>query len=324
MSGEPELEVAGDRPALRPTTRQRILASALFLTTFFTATTLGAVWWVGARTELSTSLSLWLSPQTIWSVWTDPVYLLNGIAFSIPLLTILLSHELGHYLLCRRYDLPATPPYFLPAPFALGTVGAFIRIKAPIRDKSQLLDIGAGGPIAGFVVLLPFLVFGIAHSETTVLLPADPQIADAFLLRPGNSLLIEALTRIFHGTLAQNEILNLHPAALAAWFGLFATSLNLLPMGQLDGGHIVYAALGARRQMWLAVPAWLALAACGLAWSGWIVWCAVVLVLRLRHPPVLDETVELGARRRLIAVIAALLFALSFMPVPISLVWVVS
>jgi membrane-associated protease RseP (regulator of RpoE activity) len=324
MNRDPDSWSSSDRPTLQPTARQRLLASLLFLTTFFTATTLGAVWWVGARTELSTTLSLWLSPQTISSVWTNPAYLLNGMAFSIPLLTILLGHELGHYLLCRRYGLPATPPYFLPAPFALGTLGAFIRIRAPVRDKRQLLDIGAGGPIAGFVVLLPFLVFGIAHSEIGVLVPADPEVANAFLVRPGDSVLFAALTKIFHGTLEQDEILNLHPTALAAWFGLFATSLNLLPMGQLDGGHIVYAAIGARRQLWLAVPAWLALAACGFAWSGWIVWCVVVLILRLRHPPVLDESVEIDRRRRVVAVIAALLFVLSFMPVPISTVWVVS
>jgi membrane-associated protease RseP (regulator of RpoE activity) len=324
MSRDQNQRASSERVSPKPAARQRLLASLLFLATFFTATTLGSVWWVGSRTELSTTLSLWLAPQTISTVWTDSTYLLNGLAFSIPLLTILLSHELGHYVLCRRYGLPSTPPYFLPAPFALGTLGAFIRIKAPIRDKRQLLDIGAGGPIAGFVVLLPFLVFGIAHSQITVLVPADPEIANAVLLRPGHSLLIEALTRLFHGSLEQNEILNLHPFALAAWFGLLATSLNLLPMGQLDGGHIAYAALGARRQLWLAAPAWLALAACGFAWTGWFLWCVVVVILRLRHPPVLDETTELDSRRRTVALIAAILFLVSFMPVPISTVAVVS
>jgi membrane-associated protease RseP (regulator of RpoE activity) len=249
--------------------------------------------------------------------------LLNGLAFSLPLLFILLCHELGHYVVCRRNGLPSTPPYFLPAPFGLGTLGAFIRIRAPIRNKRQLFDIGFSGPIAGFLALLPFLLYGIANSRVSVFYPADAEVANALLFRPGKSLLIRGVSLLFHGELGASETLNLHPIALAAWVGLFATSLNLLPLGQLDGGHIVYAALG-RLQRRAALPLLVALGLFGILWPGWFLWCVVILVLGLRHPPVLDESDPLDPRRMWLAGLAAILFIITFMPVPVSAIWVVS
>lgn len=257
------------------------------------------------------------------AVWTDADYLLNGLTFSLPLLFILLAHELGHYLVCRRYRLPCNPPYFLPAPIALGTLGAFIKIRRPIRDKRQLFDVGVGGPLAGFAALLPFLLVGVARSEVTVVAAADPSVADAILFLPGESLIMRLVTLVVHGGLAPTQALNLHPAALAAWVGLLATALNLLPLGQLDGGHILYAVFG-RLQRRLAVPLWLLLALCGILWPGWLVWCVVVAVFGLRHPPVINEDQPLDRRRRALAALSGLIFALSFMPVPITSVWVIS
>jgi membrane-associated protease RseP (regulator of RpoE activity) len=276
---------------------------------------------VGAQTDISTDLPLLLSPRTIHTVWNDPEYLWNGLAFSLPLLLILLSHELGHYLTCRHYRLRSNPPYFLPAPFALGTLGAFIRIRSPIRDKRQLFDVGVSGPIAGFVVLLPFLVYGLANSEVSILIEAEPALATALLYRPGQSLVMQALSALFHGQIGAGEILTLHPVALAAWVGLLATSLNLLPLGQLDGGHILYAAVG-RLQRRLALPLWIGLVVCGFIWPGWWIWCLVILILGLRHPPVIDESIRLDRKRLGLAVLAALLFVATFMPVPISVLLV--
>ena len=310
-------------PQLGPQRSQLVVSVLLFALTLLATTTLGAVWWLSAHVDRSTDLPLFLTPRAIHTVWNNPVYLLNGLAFSLPLLFILLCHELGHYVVCRRNGLLSTPPYFLPAPFGLGTLGAFIRIRSPIRNKRQLFDVGVSGPIAGFLALLPFLLYGIAKSHVSVFYPADEDIANALLFRPGESLLIKGVSLLFHGELGATETLNLHPIALAAWVGLFATSLNLLPLGQLDGGHIVYAALG-RFQRRAALPLLLGLGLFGIRWPGWLLWCVVVLVLGLRHPPVLDESDPLDRRRKWLAGLAALLFVITFMPVPLSAIWVIS
>ena len=314
---------AGRRSPARASAGQWVLATTLFLLTFFSTTTLGSVWWVAAQTQRSTDLALWLSPHTVRVVWSDAGYLGNGLAFSIPLLLILLCHELGHYLVCRRYGLRSNPPYFLPAPFALGTLGAFIRIRSPIQDKRQLFDVGVSGPLAGFVALLPFLLFGVSRSSVTILPAADPpSIGNALLFLPGESLLMKIVAAAMHGEIGAGEILNLHPVALAAWVGLLATALNLLPLGQLDGGHILYASLG-RLQRCVAWPLWISLALCGLLWPGWLIWCVVIAILGLRHPPVLEPTQSLDPRRMRLAIVAGVIFVLSFMPVPISTLWVV-
>ncbi|MGH9381573.1 MAG: site-2 protease family protein [Thermoanaerobaculia bacterium] len=293
------------------------LAAVLFLATFFTTTTLGAGWYLFTRVEVVTDLLPWLGPETVRRVWGDPALLRLGLAFSLPTLCILLCHEMGHWLACRRYGLPATPPFFLPAPIGLGTLGAFIRIRAPLRIRRELFDIGVAGPLAGFAALLPFLLYGVARSTPMAVAPVPPNEAIFKLLLPGGCLAIELLTRAFHGPLPSGVILELHPAALAAWVGLLVTALNLLPLGQLDGGHILYAATG-RLQRWLAPPLWVALAIAGWFWKGWWIWCVVVLVMGLAHPPVRDELPPLGLGRVTLALLAAAIFALSFMPLPLT------
>lgn len=295
------------------------LAALLFLTSLGTCVTLGGSFYLAARTDLVTDVTPLLLPSTIARVWGDASLVAWGFAFALPVLFILLAHELGHYLLCRRYGLPATPPYFLPAPVGLGTFGAFIRIRAPIRDKRELFDVGVGGPLLGFAALFPFLAFGVAQSQPVAIRLVEDSPTAMLLYLPGKSLLVELLSRLFHGALPPGTVLNPHPFALAGWVGLFATMLNLLPLGQLDGGHLLYAAFG-RLQRRLAAPLWLALAALAWLWWGWLLWCAIVLAMGLRHPPVGREDEPLDPRRRAVAWGVLLLFVLCFMPVPIDAV----
>lgn len=305
-------------PAARPRHRY-VLAASLFLATLFSTTTLGAGWYLSTRTDITTDLLPWLSPETIRRVWTEPALLAVGLSFSLPVLLILLCHELGHYFACRWYRLPATLPYFIPAPVALGTLGAFIRIRAVIAAKRELFDVGIAGPLAGFAALVPFLLFGVARSQPALVREVAPAEAQAYLLLPGKCLALEVATRLFHGRLAEGTVLDLHPFALAAWVGLLATALNLMPLGQLDGGHILYAATG-RLQRRLALPLWVALGAAGLLWRGWLFWFILVFFMGLRHPPVLNEAEPLDRWRRRLALLALLLLAVSFMPIPIQLV----
>lgn len=293
------------------------LAVLLFLLSVLTTTTLGAVWLLMTRTDVVTDAVPLLTPATVAAVWRHPEVLAQGLAFSLAALFILLCHELGHYLTSRRYGLPTSPPFFLPAPIAIGTFGAFIRIRAPIRGKRQLFDIGIAGPLAGFVALLPFLVYGVAHSRPAPLaaITSPPDLAVVLLL-PGKCLAFELVTRWFHGPLPAGTVLDLHPFALAAWFGLLATAINLLPLGQLDGGHILYAVAGGAQRR-LALPLWLALGLAGVYWTGWLVWCVIVLVMGLRHPPVRDESEPLDRGRRALAWVALAIFVLAFMPVPL-------
>ena len=308
-------------PAPLPHSPRWGLAALLALATLFTTTTLGAVYILWAHpTRVSPIEWPFLLPSTVAGVWGDAEILRLGLSFSLPALAILLAHEMGHYLACRWYRLPSTVPYFLPLPAALGTLGAFIRIRAPIRDRRQLFDVGVAGPLAGFAVLVPFLLLGVARSEVVVppglgaVAPGDPVF---ILLVPGRCLAIQAASLLFHGPLPEGAILHLHPFALAAWFGLLVTAMNLLPVGQLDGGHVLYA-VAPRLQHLLALPVWLGVAALSFLFPGWIVWSLILLLIGLRHPPVMRPGPGLGAGRLALAALALAVLAVSFMPVPID------
>jgi len=304
-------------PPRRPDRWGRALL--LLLATLFFTTTLGALW---HRAEgISADEALWASPATIKTVWSDRELLAAGFGYSLPLLLILLCHEMGHYLACRYYKLPVTPPFFLPSPLGLGTFGAFIRIKAPIRRKRELFDIGIAGPLAGFVMLVPFLLYGIAHSLPQAIDMVAEEAGGRPMLVLGTNLATRWTLEIFHGSLPAETGLNFHPAALAAWVGLLATALNLLPLGQLDGGHILYATAG-RWQKRLAWPLWFLLLAAGTAWPVWWMWCLFLLFLGLRHPPVWDEDQPLGTGRRILAGVALLIFVVSFMLMPVGVIFV--
>ena len=244
---------------------------------------------------------------------THPAFVGAGLAFSLPLLLILLVHEMGHYLACRHHRLDATLPYFLPVPFGIGTFGAFIRIRGPLRSKRELLDVGAAGPLAGFVVALPVLLVGIALSQPTAVLPSTG------VLIFGEPLAFKLLARLIHPQLAAGGDLYLHPTGFAAWFGLFATALNLLPFGQLDGGHVTYALFG-RMQRRMSWPLLAVLVALGFQWTGWWLWAVVALVMGVRHPWMPDEGVPLDPRRRLVGWACLAIFALCFTPEPIRFI----
>ena len=226
---------------------------------------------------------------------------------------------MGHYLMCRRYGIDASPPYFLPLPpvlgFTPGTLGAFIRIREPIRDKRELFDVGVAGPIAGFLVVVPLLLCGVTHARLFQPFDAPTRgISDLLLQLLARSCLRAegpARTHVHEppGRRASDVF-------VAAWFGLFVTALNLLPLGQLDGGHALYAVFG-RRQKAVAIPILLALALLGLKWPGWWLWVVITLVIGIRHPPVIDEAIPLDGRRLAVAVLVLLIFLVCFAPVPL-------
>ena len=244
--------------------------------------------------------------------WREPTLLPLGLPFSLTLLAILLVHEAGHYLMCRRHGVEASMPYFLPAPaeiFPLGTFGAFIRIRMRFPDRIALFDIGAAGPWAGFVVAVLATILGLSWS-THGSAELNPNA-----LRLGHSLLTASLTRFM--LRAELDTVVLHPVALAGWFGLFVTSINLLPVGQLDGGHVLYALRG--RSSWL-VPALLLGALGGLGthgWPGWIIWAVIITVLvRVGHPPTEEDHVPLGRGRAIAAILTFVIFVLTFVAEP--------
>ncbi|HEX3126253.1 MAG TPA: site-2 protease family protein [Thermoanaerobaculia bacterium] len=287
------------------------LALTLLALTFFTSTTLGPAFWIWTRTDLTTAFRPFLTFELVKRVWTNPDLLQLGLSFSVPLLLILLAHELGHYIACQYYRLSASLPYFLPIPWMLGTLGAFIRIRSPLRSRKELFDVGIAGPLAGFVVLVPFLVYGLAHSHLAPR-PEELRLGTVIGL-PGRNLAVYLLARLLLGPIGPDTLINFHPYALAAWFGLLATSINLIPLGQLDGGHILYA-VSQHWQRRLAPPVWIALAAAGFLWPGWWLWCVLTAVFRIFHPPIWNEAAPLGRGRQILAAIALAILVLSFTP----------
>jgi len=320
-AGWPRIELLpapGEPPRSVPEQPRYVLALMLFAVTVLSTITLSPVMYIYSRTDLTSALPFYLTPQGVLTVWHDPALLRIGLSFACAAMSILFAHEMGHYIACRRYGIACTLPYFLPVPINFGTFGAFIKIKEPIRNKRELFDIGVAGPLAGFIVLIPFLLYGVAHSQMVQMPPAAPgPEPEVTVLAPGRSLALLLATRLFHGPLHAGQYLNLHPMALGAWLGLLATSINLLPLGQLDGGHILYAATG-HLQRRLALPLWVGLALLGWYWPGWVLWAVVVLVIGLRHPPVWDEREPLDAKRQALALLALVVFILSFMPVPLD------
>ena len=245
-------------------------------------------------------------------------FLLHGLWYSVSILAILGCHELGHYYACRYYRVDASRPYFLPVPFLLtGTLGAFIRIRAPIPSKRALFDIGVAGPIAGFLVMVPLLFVGMQMS-TVIRVPE--QFAGQ-VLELGEPLLFKAASWLTFGPVPDGYTVNMHPMAFAAWFGMLATALNLFPIGQLDGGHLAYAVLGTRSTM-VTLLTVLCLVGLTLVSTSWILWTVLTVVMLFvfgpRHPRTFDEAVPLDSTRLAIAAFALVMFVLCFTPAPIE------
>jgi membrane-associated protease RseP (regulator of RpoE activity) len=279
------------------TTRRRLrdrlkpyLPVFLFLITVITTLTAGA---------LQQGANPLDEPGDIW----------KGIPFAFTLLLILGAHEFGHYFVSRYHHVEATFPYFIPAPTFIGTFGAVIRMKSPIMDRRTLLDIGVAGPLAGVVVAIPALFIGLSLSE---IVPSVPEEGISL----GTSLLFSLVVRIVNGAMPAEVNLILHPIAFAGWIGLLVTSLNLLPVGQLDGGHVAYAVLGKKQQV-VAKALLIALFFLGVfGWMGWLVWGGILLVMGINHPPVVYDWIPLDFRRKIVGWLALVLFLMTFTPAP--------
>ena len=282
----------------------------LFLLTLFTTTfnpVLEYLWlWLARAVQGPNPLYLFASPQVI----------VSGLLFSVPLLMILSAHEFGHYVACRIHQVDATLPYYLPLPLPpTGTLGAVIRIKEVFPSKRALFDIGVAGPIAGFVMLVPFLYLGVALSTIA------PVAHGPDVLEFGEPLLFKLFAWLHFGAIPDGQEVYVHPVGFAAWWGMLATALNLMPFGQLDGGHIVYSLIG-RRSSYVSIATVGVAMLLTLQSMSWISVTVMMLVmaffLGVRHPRILDEDTPLDPRRRLVAFCAFVIFVLCFTPVPIQ------
>jgi len=245
-----------------------------------------------------------------------PELLYKGIPFSFTLLLILGAHEMGHYLVSRQHHLDVSLPYFIPAPpipFIIGTFGAFIRIRSTIKDKRALLDVGCAGPLTGVLVSIPVILVGLKLSTVTVIGGSEGS------LTLGEPLLFKLLSWLALGPLTPDQNIVLHPVAFAGWIGLLVTALNLIPVGQLDGGHVAYA-LFPERHRYISLVSLGLLVICGLLfWQGWLLWAALIAFLGWRHPPPYQFWVPLDRRRRVLGIITIAVFVLTFTPVPFAL-----
>lgn len=244
----------------------------------------------------------------------EPMRIYKGLPFSIALLLILLFHEFSHYLASKKHHIEASLPYFIPAPTLFGTFGAVIRMKSPITTKNALIDIGASGPIAGFIISIIVTIIGLYLSKIM------PVHDTANMISLGDSLLFKGLSKAILGAVPDNHDVFLHPVALAGWIGFFVTSLNLIPIGQLDGGHILYALLGEKHAMFSKVLVGVMFIMGFLFWEGWIIWGVLLIILGFRHPPIVYSEMPLDPRRKIIGWIALVIFVLTFTPIPIIIV----
>lgn len=289
--------------ALAPAPRKRRL--------WVNATLLGATFvttaWAGAAHEGAHILK-------------DPALLLNGVPYAAALLLILGAHELGHFFAARRHGMNVTLPYFIPIPFGLGTFGAFIQLRSPSPTRKALFDMAVAGPLAGLALAIPALLVGLPRSD--FVLPGATGPAAGAGVSVGSSLLLAGIAKLSLGhSLTEAHRLILHPLAFAGWLGLLLTALNLLPIGQLDGGHIADALLGRRRSALLGTLSLVALFALGIfVWSGLLMWAFIVyLIAGQKGLPPLDNVTPLDGRRRALGIFAFVLLAAILLPVPHAL-----
>ena len=290
-----EAEFVPPRPAPKPP--RRLLHLGLLLATVVTTVIAGA-------------LQQGVNPLE------TPELLYKGIPFSFTLLLILGAHEMGHYLVSRQHHLDVSLPYFIPAPpipFIIGTFGAFIRIRSPIRDKRALLDVGCAGPLTGVLVSIPVILVGLKLSTVTIIGGGEGS------LTLGEPLLFKLLSWLALGPLTSDQNIVLHPVAFAGWIGLLVTALNLIPVGQLDGGHVAYA-LFPEHHRYISLVSLGLLVICGVIfWTGWLLWAALIAFLGWRHPPPYQFWVPLDRRHRVLGIITIAVFVLTFSPAPFTL-----
>lgn len=266
-----------------------LLHIILMIATIFTMTLAGYMWWADGDVFLS-------------------------VVFALSLMGILGLHELGHALTARKHGIKATLPYFIPVPppFPFGTFGAVISINSPVINRKSLLEVGVAGPTAGFLVALPIVIVGLKFSHIVSL--EETELGGVIFTMP---LLFQILSNVILGEIPPNHIIIPHPLAIAGWAGLFVTSLNLLPMGQLDGGHIIRGLFPVHfKKIYYGVA--VVLLMLGLLWPGYILWVFLsIFITKMEHPGPLDDVSELEDKHRFYAVVALIVLILSFMPVPI-------
>jgi membrane-associated protease RseP (regulator of RpoE activity) len=326
----------GRRSIGKPTARQWLLHGTLFVATAITTTISGIIWCAGPELDVTGGTpaqgggpdgSLLLLPwyyfrgigALAWQALTHPVLLLPGLKFSASLLAILTAHEFGHYFFCRYYGVDATLPFFLPQPPGLlpGTFGAFIKMKSPVPSRRALFDIGLAGPLAGFIVIIPIAFAGVLTLQH-VSVPAGESGGLTF----NDPLLFRLIAYALRIDLASGVVNSFY---LAAWVGLLVTALNLMPVGQLDGGHGTFSAFGRIPHYWIGRVAFvtmLALSVLGWRWhgspSGFLYVVLLAVMLRVRHPQP-EQMEPLGAMRVVIGIITLIVFALCFLPFPITI-----
>jgi membrane-associated protease RseP (regulator of RpoE activity) len=247
----------------------------------------------------------------IREILRNPTLMVSGLPFSISIMTILFAHEMGHYLTCLYYGIDATLPYFIPAPTMMGTMGAFIKIRSHFQHRAALFNVGVAGPIAGFVVAVPTLLIGLALSHFVAMHDSKGWI------EYGEPLIFKIAANIMGKIPPDGMTLSPHPIVFAAWFGFLATSLNLLPIGQLDGGHMIYGLFPGwhKRISQVLVIALIPLGI--LFWGGWLLWFVLLMILRLRHPMTIDDSIPLERFHFRLAWFGLAMFVLCFMPTPI-------
>jgi membrane-associated protease RseP (regulator of RpoE activity) len=326
-------EAPSVRRAASPSTREWLVHSSLFVLTFITTTIAGIL--LSAPADLPVSEPVLTGPLSyvfyvpeyyarfvaavLAYAAANPVVLVEGLTFSVALLIILTAHEMGHYLACRHYGVSATLPFFIPAPplFLAGTFGAFIKMKSPIPSRHALFDIGLAGPLAGFVALVPIAIAGIISLK-----PGLPPPSGESVIIFSDPLFIRLIAKAVG---VDPTYAAINPLYMAAWIGLLVTSLNLMPVGQLDGGHGTFSLFGARAHWAIGRIAFVTmalLAVLGFVWfgspSGLLYTVLLAVMLKVRHPS--PEVMEpLGTRRKVVAVVTLIVFALSFWPFPIML-----
>jgi len=273
------------------TRKKLLLHLVLFIVTFFTTVFAGAL-------------------QAGVNILREPGKFYEGLPFALTLMSILLAHELSHYIASRKHNIQATLPYFIPAPTLIGTFGAFIKMKSPVTTRKALLDIGISGPLAGFVISFIVTIMGLSLSKVV------PVQETKEALSLGDSLLFSTLSQLILDYRPGVQDVLLHPVAFAGWIGFFVTSLNLLPIGQLDGGHVAYALFGERHAYLskLLIPILFLLGI--FLWEGWAFWAIVLLILGLKHPPIYHSEIPLDGKRRFLGWLGFFIFLITFIPEP--------
>jgi membrane-associated protease RseP (regulator of RpoE activity) len=249
--------------------------------------------------------------------------IIRGLPFALTLMGILLGHEFGHYLASQYHNVRATLPYFIPGPalpgtISVGTFGAFIKMKSPFTTRSALLDIGIAGPLVGTLLAIPVFAYGLWTSPIRYVTSYD---SGGISINLGSSILLHIIEKLVVGDTPDNQVIALNSIGYAGWLGLFVTSLNLIPIGQLDGGHISYAIFRRFGHRFISRLAFVFLLILGLSgWNGWFIWAVLALVIGFGHPPPIEPLEPLDRRRKILGLIGILLFILTIIPNPIQII----